>query len=125
SIATFYSEELMPLMEMGKVILPPSVKLRDEDGYFDTYQNYEVEVEERERLRQFLGSKGIGTSLPWGGSAVHQFEGLGFLDPSAPTKLPYTEGIFQRCLLLPMNQFVSSDDANYIVECIKEFYNAA
>ncbi len=45
--------------------------------HFDVYQNYEIEAERRDDLREFLAAHGIGTLLPWGGKAVHQWEALG------------------------------------------------
>ena len=47
-------------------------------AHFDVYQNYEIEADQRDRLREFLTARGIGTLLPWGGKAVHQWEALGF-----------------------------------------------
>jgi len=37
-------------------------------------------------------------------------------------KLPYTEKMFQRCLLLPMNSFLTDEDVYYIANKIREFY---
>ena len=64
-----------------------------------------------------LGEKGIGTLIQWGGLAVHQFKQLGFHQ-----SLPKTEQFFERCLMLPMNIFISNNDVEYICEKIKEFY---
>ena len=52
---------------------PPPV----ENGrFFDVYENYEIEAEDRDRLVAYLAEKGIETMLPWGGRGVHQFKGL-------------------------------------------------
>ncbi len=56
--------------------------------------------------------------MQFGGKAVHQFDGLGFTD----VKLPYTERLYTRFLLLPMNTTLTDDDAGYIIESIKRFY---
>ena len=47
------------------------------------------------RLSEFLKHRGIGTLIPWGGKAVHQCERLGF-----KARLPFTESLFERMLLL-------------------------
>lgn len=97
------------------VLLPPGP---DADSrHFDVYQNYEIEAEDRDGLRQHLAGLGIGTLVQWGGKAVHQFSALGFTTP-----LPRTELLFQRCLMLPINMMVSADDAEYIAGCIRQYY---
>ena len=59
----------------------------------------------------------MGTLIQWGGKAVHQWTALGFTD-----RLPETERFFERCIMLPMNVFISDDDVHYICDIIHEFY---
>ena len=59
----------------------------------------------------------MGTLIQWGGKAVHQWTALGFTD-----RLPKTERFFERCIMLPMNVFISDDDVHYICDIIHEFY---
>ena len=47
-----------------------------------------------------------------------QFEKLGFNQ-----KLPFTERLFTRLLMIPMNMSVSNEDINYISDCIIKFYH--
>jgi dTDP-4-amino-4,6-dideoxygalactose transaminase len=97
--------------------LPPAP---DQDpDHFDIFQNYELEAEHRDGLRQYLRECGVGTLVQWGGKAVHQFPGLGFCQ-----RLPYTEQLFQRLLMLPMNTSLSNDDVRYVCDCIRSFYQA-
>lgn len=97
--------------------LPPPP---NEDGeHFDIFQNYELQAENRDALRQYLKERGVGTLIQWGGKAVHQFPALGFRQP-----LPYTEQLFQRLLMLPMNTSLSNDDVAYVCDCIRTFYHA-
>ncbi len=84
---------------------------------FDVFQNYEIEAERREELRSFLSARGIGTALPWGGKAVHQWPKL-----RLAARLPFTERLFERVLLLPLNPRVSDADAAYVSNAIEEFY---
>jgi dTDP-4-amino-4,6-dideoxygalactose transaminase len=97
--------------------LPPAP---DQDpDHFDIFQNYELEADRRDELRQYLRECGVGTLVQWGGKAVHQFPGLGFCQ-----RLPYTEQLFQRLLMLPMNTSLSNDDVQYVCDCIRSFYQA-
>jgi dTDP-4-amino-4,6-dideoxygalactose transaminase len=112
SIARMYRERLEAIDELR---LPPGP-----DGapdHFDVYQNYEIEARNRDGLREFLKSRGVGTLVQWGGKAVHQFAGLGFRQ-----RLPFTEAMFERILLLPMNTALTDDDVGYVCNVIEEFY---
>ena len=112
SIAALYDSLLS---ELGELVLPPAP---DADAnHFDVYQNYEVEADRRDELRNFLSDQGIGTILQWGGTPVHQFKGLGF-----DVSLPATERFFERCLMLPMNMMVTDDEVRYIAMTIRAFY---
>ena len=86
--------------------------------YFDIYQNYEIEAENRDNLRQFLKKHGIGTIIQWNGTPVHQFKGLGLPE----FILPRTDRFFERCFLLPMNTSLSDEDVEYVCDMIASFY---
>lgn len=112
-LATLYCEGLG---ELEQIHLPP--KPEEVGRHFDSYQNFEVEAENRNELREFLTSKGIGTSLPWGGKAVHHFNlaGVQVRDVSR------TERLFSNVLLLPLNQYMYEAEAAYVVKQIRDFY---
>ena len=103
------------LAAMGEVVRPPSPD--SDSAHFDVFQNYEIEAERRDGLREFLSARGIGTLLPWGGKAVHQWEALGF-----ETRLPATERLFERVLLLPMHPWLADDDVQVVAAAVREFY---
>ena len=90
---------------------------RNDPDHFDVFQNYEIEAERRDELRAFLKSRHIGSALPWGGKAVHQWPRLGFT-----VRLPFTERLFERVLLLPLNLSLTHHDVHYICDTIEEFY---
>ncbi len=103
------------LSEINELILPPGP---DNSGdHFDVYQNYELIAENRNELKEYLSSKGIGTLVQWGGKGVHQWESLGFNEI-----LPKVERFFEGCIMLPMNLFITDIDIDYICETIKDFY---
>ena len=110
-VAQMYQDRLGLLDELR---LPPAPSLLDN---FDVYQNYELEADKRDGLKAYLSEKNIGTLIQWGGKAVHQFTQLGFNQT-----LPNTERFFERCIMLPMNLFISDDDVDYICASLIEFY---
>ena len=88
---------------------------------YDVYQNYELQANSRDALKIYLGENSIGTLIQWGGTAVHQFIQLGF-----DQRLPNTERFFERCIMLPMNVFISDDDVDYngsYIQGLNEFLN--
>lgn len=111
-IAAMYQELLGGIEELR---LPPAPV---EDGiHYDTFQNYELQAERRDELRDHLRDKGVGTLTQWGGKAVHQWSGLGF-----DVTLPQTERLFERCLMLPMNTTLTDEDVAYVSESVRGFY---
>lgn len=110
-LASLYDKALSSIEE---VQIPPGPQNGD---HFDVFQNYEVRVQRRDELKNYLAKKGIGTLVQWGGKAIHHFKSLKFNQ-----KLPVTDKIFSELLMLPLNMFVSDDDIKYIVEEIKKFY---
>jgi dTDP-4-amino-4,6-dideoxygalactose transaminase len=100
---------------VAQVVLPPGPD--DDAEHFDVYQNYEIEAERRDELKAYLAECGVGTLIQWGGKAVHQFDKLGF-----EAALPFTEGLFERMLMLPMNMSVSDEELVYVCDCIDRFY---
>lgn len=103
------------LADVKEVVLPPGPD--DDRDHYDVFQNYEIEAERRDALRAFLKEHGVGTLIQWGGKAVHQHARLGLT-----TKLPNTERLFQRCLMLPMNLTLADDDVHFITDAVREFY---
>ena len=110
-----YAEQLKDLAE---VVLPPGPD--SDPDHFDIYQNYEIEADRRNGLKQYLEDQGIGTLIQWGGQAIHHMTALGFTQ-----RLPYTDLLFMRMLMLPMNMSLSDDDVDYVCENIRAFYGYA
>jgi dTDP-4-amino-4,6-dideoxygalactose transaminase len=111
-LAGIYQDRLHALEQIK---LPPGPN--DDSSHFDVFQNYEIEADRRDELRAFLKTHQIGTALPWGGKAVHQWPRLGFT-----TSLPFTEQVFERVLLLPLNLSLTEDDVHHICNTIEGFY---
>lgn len=103
------------LEDVAEVVRPPGPDA--DEVHFDVYQNYEIEADQRDRLREFLTARGIGTLLPWGGKAVHQWDALGF-----EAHLPATERLLERLLLLPMHPWLTNEDVAIVSAAVRAFY---
>jgi len=112
-IAAYYQKKLEHLNEL---LLPPAPD--SDKNYFDVYQNYEIEAERRDELKIYLKENGIGTLIQWNGQPVHSITSLGFSGKG----LPYTEEMFKKCLMIPMNTSLQNEDIEYVSDKILEFY---
>jgi dTDP-4-amino-4,6-dideoxygalactose transaminase len=111
-IASIYNSILSGLSQL---VLPPAPN--SSIDHFDIYQNYEIEVDNRDELRGYLETQGIKTILQWGGKMLHQFPNL-----KLNNQLPLTEELSKRYLLLPMNTSLTDDDVYYVANTIDNFY---
>jgi dTDP-4-amino-4,6-dideoxygalactose transaminase len=111
-LATLYTQ---CLNDVAEVVLPPAPD--SDPDHFDIFQNYEIEAEKRGELKQHLKDRGIGTLIQWNGEAIHHLKVLGFMQ-----HLPYSDWLFTRLLLLPMNMSLSDDDVHYVCGNIRAFY---
>lgn len=111
-LARRYRARLEPIEEL---VLPPGPD--NDPDHYDIYQNYEIEAERRDELKQHLITRGIGTLIQWGGKAVHQWQKLGFKE-----KLLFTERLFERMLLLPMNLSITDSQQEEVCDAIEQFY---
>ena len=116
ALARLYRQALGDLAE---VTLPPGPD--DDRDHFDVYQNYEIEADRRNQLREFLKARGVGTMVQWGGKLVHQLKPMGER-LGLRASLPYSERMIARSLLLPMNAALSDDEAAYVAQCVRGFY---
>ena len=111
-LADHYHERLR---ECESLMLPPHP---DQDPrHFDVFQNYEIEAEDRDRLKRYLADREIDTLIQWGGKAIHHFSKLGF-----DVDLPHTDALFDRLLMLPLNMSLAIDDVDYVCDSVLEFY---
>ncbi len=112
-IAAMYHSELGKIEQLT---LPPGPDANSK--HFDVYQNFELEADRRDQLKTYLAEKGVGTIIQWAGKAVHQLKGLGFEN----VKLPITEQMTSRFLMLPMHVALSNEDVSYVCQQISDFY---
>jgi dTDP-4-amino-4,6-dideoxygalactose transaminase len=112
AIARLYTDRLW---DVSEVVLPPAPD--SDPDHFDIFQNYEIEAERRDVLKQVLKDNGIGTLIQWGGQAVHQLKALGFTQ-----KLESTDRLFTRILMLPLNMALTDEDVEYVCDTVRAFY---
>lgn len=112
-VAQMYQEGLS---NNHNLILPPAPT--SQGSHYDVYQNYEIQAEKRDELKAYLAKEGIGTLIQWGGMAIHHFRDLGF-----DQELPNADMFFSKCIMLPMNTFISNEDVHYIIEKVNSFYS--
>ena len=103
------------LQGIPELTLPPAPDASPD--HFDIYQNYEIEADRRDALREHLERNGVKTIIQWGGKAIHQFPALSFR-----CQLPRTDHLFTRCFLLPMNTSLTDEEVDYICANIRSFY---
>jgi dTDP-4-amino-4,6-dideoxygalactose transaminase len=101
--------------DIERLALPPAPS--EDRRHFDIFQNYELCCENRDALRAHLAARQIGTIIQWGGTAIHQFRGLGFTQ-----QLPRTDSFFDRSLLLPMNHLLSDAQVDAVIGAVEEFF---
>jgi len=112
AIASLYQDKLA---HVNFLKLPPAPN--SDPDHYDVFQNYEIQAEDRDKLRAFLNERGIGTILQWGGYTINNFEDLGF-----NKKLKETDLMRSRFLMLPMHPLLTDNEILYICENIIEFY---
>ena len=111
-IAAFYNKKLSHIEQLK--LPPPPTESGDN---YDIFQNYEFMANDRDNLKQFLEQKGIKTLIQWNGKGVHQWESLGFT-----IRLPKVEEFFEKCIMIPIWDYLTDDEICYIADNIILFY---
>ncbi len=111
-LARIYDEGLAGLAP--KVIIPPR-----REGVRQAFHTYVVQVEERDRLIQYLDEKGIGTKVHYP-IPIHLM--------AAARKYGYRRGDFpvaetqaERIISLPVHQHLAEDQVRYVISCLEDF----
>jgi len=117
-IAMIYHTQLG---HIDQILLPPAPD--SDSNHFDVFQNYEIEAQSRDDLREFLSQAGIGTILQWGGFMIHQYHELD-LNSDLNSDLSHAEEVSKKFMLLPLHSMLSNEDVVYICKKINEFYSS-
>jgi dTDP-4-amino-4,6-dideoxygalactose transaminase len=85
--------------------------------YSYTVQYYTPEWLDRDSLCDYLGQKGIATSVHF--KPLHE---LTYWRKAAKIPLPNTDMVWRNLLTLPVHNALTNDDVEYIIKNVKEFY---
>ena len=111
-LAGLYQEGLK---DIPYIKLPPPPETQGR--YFDTYQNYILRAQERERLVEHLGKCDIEILISFA-KPIHFQETLGLTH----FRLPMTEQLAKEVVSLPMYPELGNEQVAYVVESIRNFY---
>ena len=106
------------LLDPAHVYIPPSRNIE-----FNSFHTFVIQVDERDKLKDFLAMRGIRTAIHYP-VPIHlqpAAEGLGY----KRGQFPATERQADRILTLPIHQFLSTDDIEYVAETVNGFYGAS
>ncbi len=101
---------------LDRVILP---KVGSESTH--VYNQYTIRVPKRDELRVYLKDKGIGTEVyyPLPMHLQNCYQDLGYQKGA----FPVCERAAEEVLSIPVYAELSDDQAGYVVECVKKFYD--
>ena len=99
------------------------VYIASEKNYeFNTYHTFVIQVDNRDNLREYLSSHGIGTAIHYP-VTIHQ--------QSALKKMGYKLGDFpiaesqaDRILTLPVNQYMTEEEVVYVADKVNSLFRA-
>ena len=123
----YFKDELLKRQKIAELYTQKLKKLKEfvETPFFPentqpSYTLYTIKAFNRNKLKEFLKQKGIGTgvyySLPLHLQPV--YKELGFKKGD----LPVTEKLSERVLSLPFYPYIKEEEVEYVVESIAEFY---
>lgn len=88
----------------------------DDDNYRSSWHLYSICCDDRDKLSEFLQSRGISTGVHY--KPIHLYRCYG-----NRASLPTAERIFPRLLTLPMYPGLTDEDVAHVIESIREFYH--
>ncbi|THB75391.1 MAG: DegT/DnrJ/EryC1/StrS family aminotransferase [Desulfobulbaceae bacterium] len=113
------------LLDDDQVILPEAVYRKvaeagEQDRHYHIYNQFVIRVKQRDQLREYLASEGIGTEIYYP-LALHQQKCLG--NKANTLSLVHAETAAAETLALPIFPELTDDMQEFVVAHIKRFYN--
>ena len=99
----------------GIVIVPPESSLN-----YSNFQYYAIRCKNRDKLKEYLGKKGISTLIHYP-KPIHLQEAYKFLGLKSGD-FPVTERVSKEILSLPMYPELTKKQVYYISNLVKKFY---
>ncbi len=111
-VAARYRELLKAISGIKYQVIP--------SGYFSSYAQFTIRAPERDRLAEFLRSKGIPTAVyyPIPLHLQPAFADLGYKKGD----FPVSERLAKEVLSLPMHPFLEPEEQEEIISAVREFY---
>jgi len=109
-IAKKYDEALEDFVTVPKI----------NEGNESIYHQYTIRTNKRDPLREFLKEKGVDTAIHYPAPLHLQpaFRYLGYKEGD----FPEAEKASREVLSLPIQQDLTDDEINYVIECIRNFF---
>lgn len=107
-IANWYTDRLKEVLKTP----------REDTGSFDIYYTYTVRTPQRDALKQFLQNRGIETKIQHPILMPYQKA----YDHLTKPCIPVAERVVREILCLPAHEKMFQEDMEYVVDCIKEFF---
>jgi len=110
------------LVKEGLVHIPEALYKDSGAEYYHTYHQYVIRTKDRDKLREFLDERGASTAVyyPLPLHLQKCFSYLGYKEGD----FPVTEKAAHEVLALPIYPELTTDQQDYIVSSISEFYKA-
>jgi dTDP-4-amino-4,6-dideoxygalactose transaminase len=106
-ICAYYNHHLKDVVKTVKRV----------QGNSHSYYVYVIQTPQRDELRKFLESKGIGTNIHYATATHQQPAYLSWYRPC-----PVAEQTVNEILSLPCWPSMTDDEVNYVVDSVKEFF---
>jgi len=116
-IAKFYDD----ILSKSSIFKLPEIQ-DGVNGYFNTFQNYEIEVKDRDNFKNFLSDHNIGSLIQWGGYSIIDIQGF---EDTKSDNIHYdrTNQFFEECIMLPMHMGITDDQLNYMEKILTKYIN--
>lgn len=106
------AEEYLYRINNEKIVLPASDK-----DYKNTFHIFPVRTKDRDGFQKFLEARGVGTVIHYP-VPPHKQEAYKELNRLS---LPVAEEIHKTVISLPLNQSMTQDDVNYVIDCVNSY----
>ena len=93
----------------------------EKDYEFNTYHTFVIQVDNRDNLREYLSSHGIGTAIHYP-VTIHQQPALKKMGYKLGD-FPIAESQANRILTLPVNQYMTEEEVVYVADQVNSFFH--
>lgn len=114
-IASYYNE----ILGKSDLFRIPRVS-GNYDNYFNVFQNYEIEVEDRNDFQAYLNKARVGSLIQWGGVPIYNVPSFEDTRSDAET-YENTDRFFDRCIMLPIHMGMTDEHLEYVGGVLRRY----